>query len=51
MNHQFYVYSAYAITFLVMSAATARIWLAGRTYRRRVEALMPVRVARMRSDR
>ncbi len=43
MSHEFYVNSAYAISFLVTCASSAHVWLTGRRLRSRVKALVPVR--------
>ncbi|MBY5820618.1 heme exporter protein CcmD [Rhizobium leguminosarum] len=46
MTHQAYVYIAYALTFSVVFATSAKVWITGRSYRRRVAALAPVRAVR-----
>jgi hypothetical protein len=43
MNHQAYVLAAYAVTITVALAISAKVWLEGRSFRRRVEALIAVR--------
>ncbi|WP_431323775.1 heme exporter protein CcmD [Rhizobium sp. YTU87027] len=51
MDHEHYVVAAYALTFTVMLATALKVWLAGRSYRRQVRVLAPVRRHRPRDER
>lgn len=46
MTHATYVLAAYAATFLVLMVTATTTWLTGRAYRRRVEAIIPMRFRR-----
>ncbi|QFY62772.1 heme exporter protein CcmD (plasmid) [Rhizobium grahamii] len=43
MNHEAYVLAAYAVTAIVLLATSAKVWIKGRSFRRRVSALASVR--------
>ncbi|WP_160012384.1 heme exporter protein CcmD [Rhizobium sp. 18055] len=43
MNHEAYVLAAYAVTTIVVLATSVKVWVEGRSFRRRVSALAPLR--------
>lgn len=40
MQHEVYVLAAYAVTLTVVISTSAKVWIEGRSFRRRVAALV-----------